>query len=193
MNAYRRPKNLRNILVKAKLPALEEKRQDQIPNSDRDDACQCKECRYCDILVHSGWIKSHYNGKEHMCKKNVTCKSSNLIYCIECTRCDLQYVGQTMNKLMMRFQAHWQTIDNKQIKYDVAKHFNEGQHEGTKDIRIYVLDFIYAHPKSEMAKSLRDMIEFHWIYRLRTCLPMGLNTMEKKTTSLQMEEVLEVL
>ena len=84
-----------------------------------------------------------------------------------------------MNKLMMRFQAHWQTIDNKQIQYDVSKHFNEKDHQGTKDMRIYVLDFIYAHPKSEMAKSLRDTIEFHWIYRLRTCLPMGLNTMDK--------------
>ena len=136
-------------------------------------------CRYCKILDKSGRITSHYNGRVYTCKKNVTCKSSNLIYCIECTRCGLQYVGQTMNKLMMRFQAHWQTIDNKQIQYDVSKHFNEKDHQGTKDMRIYVLDFLYAHPQSEMAKSLRDTIEFPWIYRLRTCLPMGLNTMDK--------------
>ena len=102
-----------------------------------------------------------------------------MIYCIECTRCGLQYIGQTMNKLMMRFQAHWQTIDNKQIQYDVSKHFNGTDHQGTKDLKIYVLDFIYAHPKSEMAKSLRDTIEFHWIYRLRTSLPIGMNTMDK--------------
>ncbi len=180
INAYKRPKNLRDILVKAKLPKLEEAdKLNRQPNSLTLNACNRKECRYCDILDRSGRITSKFSGREYTCKKNVTCKSSNLIYCIECTRCGLQYVGQTMNKLMMRFQAHWQTIDNKLIKYDVAKHFTEGEHEGTKDMKIYVLDFIYAHPKSEMAKSLRDTIEFHWIYRLRTCLPMGLNTMDK--------------
>ena len=92
------------------------------------------------------------------------CKSSNLIYCIECTRCGLQYVGETMDKMMTRFQAHWQTIDNKQTQYDVSEHFNEQSHQGTKDMKIY---------------ELRDTIEFHWIYRLETCLPMGLNTMDK--------------
>ena len=63
-------------------------------------------------------------------------------------------MGQTTNKLITRFQANWQTIDNKQVQYDVAKDFNRNQLNGIKDMKIYTLDFIYVHSKSEIAKSL---------------------------------------
>ena len=40
-----------------------------------------------------------------MSKIQVNCQSSNLIYLITCTHCQIQYVGQTKNRLLIRFQG----------------------------------------------------------------------------------------
>ena len=67
---------------------------------------------------------------------------------------------------------------------DIGRHFNLSGHQGVADIEVFVLDYIYVHPGSECAQSLRLLIEHNWIHRLRTMLPMGLNTMQNiKLTS----------
>ena len=51
------------------------------------------------------------------------CGSENIIYLITCTRCGIQYVGETVNTLRFRMNAHRQSIkDNKDTL--VAIHFN---------------------------------------------------------------------
>ena len=84
-----------------------------------------------------------------------------------------------MNRIIDRFQAHFQTVKSKNLNYDVSHHFNQSNQLGVKDIKVYILDFIYAGPRTTAGKALRDIIEFHWIHRLRTTLPMGINTINK--------------
>ena len=79
---------------------------------------------------------------------------------------------------MDRFGGHWTDIGKAQLT-DIGKHFTSKNHNGGSDMEIHILDFIHAHPKSEFGSALRDKIEFHWIQRLRTQLPMGLNAMDK--------------
>ena len=51
------------------------------------------------------------------------CGSENIIYLITCTRCSIQYVGETVNALRFRMNAHRQSIrDHKETL--VAMHFN---------------------------------------------------------------------
>ena len=83
---------------------------------------------------------------------NVTCKSSNLIFCIQCHKCKKQYVGQTKNTLMQRFKGHWMDIGSKDPKSDVGKHFSDKDHNGGVDMELYVVDFIHVHPQSEFLK-----------------------------------------
>ena len=178
--AYRRPKNLRDILVRAKLPDNNgTNNETSLPLSESANACRTRNCRYCKILDHSGRIKSHTTGREYNCKKHVTCKSSNLIYCITCTSCGMQYVGQTKLRLMDRFGNHFTSIQRNDGKNDVCKHFNGTGHAGIDNLQLHILDFIHAAPNSEFGRALRDHIEFHWIQRLRTQLPHGINTMDK--------------
>ena len=178
---YRRPKSLRNILVSTKIRREEPAkpgRDDQRPLSTHANACKYKNCRYCPLLDTSGKITSTFSGKSFPTKYNVTCKSSNLIYCITCKVCKKQYVGQTMNRLMDRFGAHFTDILNN-LNKDVSRHYNLVGHHGYKDMTIHILDFINAHPRSKMGASLRDIIEFHWIEKLRSVIPFGINTMDK--------------
>ena len=44
---------------------------------------------------------------------------------------------------------------------------------------IHVVNFIFIHLKNEHGITLRLQIEFNWIQRLRTMLPMGLNTKDR--------------
>ncbi len=178
---YRRPKNLRGLLVRAKLPQqieVHEKRNLSISSN----SCKTKNCRYCPILDKTGRIKSHVTGREYQSKINVTCKSSNLIYCITCKTCGMQYVGQTKLCLMDRFGTHFTSNNRYDGKNDVCKHFKQPNHSGAKDLKLHIVDFIFAKPESEKGKVLRDHIEFNWIQRLRTQLPHGINTMDKSTS-----------
>ncbi len=181
---FRRPKNLRDILVRAKLP--KQKTQGEMTkklNSQNRNKCSNLKCNYCPLINKSGRITSTKTGREYTCKSNVTCRSSNLIYCINCRICKKQYVDQTGDPIIKRFQGHFTSIRSKDLSNDVGRHFNMGDHNGTCDIEIFVLDFIYAPPKTEFGLTLRLQIEFNWIHRLRTMLPCGINTKDKTPLS----------
>ena len=176
--SYKRPKNLRDILVRARLPKLNEEVED---GNHTENVCKNKQgtCRYCNNLNTTGRIKSTFSGREYASKHNVCCKSSNLIYCIQCRICQKQYVGQTKNSLMQRFQGHWTDIKSENPKSDVGRHFNLKNHTGGENMEIFIVDFIHAHPDTQFAVSLHNEIEFHWIQRLRTMTPHGINTMDR--------------
>ena len=181
LTAYRRPKNLRDLLVRARLPRPrpeeeEANKGDQNPSNP----CLTKKCRYCPRINTSGRIKCSYTGREYVAKHNVTCKSSNLIYCLTCKKCDIQYVGQTKNRLMDRFPAHFYNIGHNRPNSEIGKHFNQADHNGLDDVEIHIVDFIHAHPAGNKAKYLRDLVEFNWVQRMHSNAPQGLNSMDPR-------------
>lgn len=111
--------------------------------------------------------------------KNVTCKSSNLIYCLSCKQCGQQYVGQTQQTLMKRVYAHIYSINTKG-ETSVARHFNMHAHNGVSDLKTHVLEFVHSHPDKKETQSIRDTLELKWIHRLRTVFPSGMNVMDTR-------------
>ena len=172
---YRKCMNTRDYLVRALLPPpLEEDK----PNKTCSIPCPTYNCRYCSHLNKTGSITSSTTGRKYKCKHNVTCRSSNVIYCLTCKVCSKQYVGQTKRKLMRRLYEHLRNIGNKNTEDPVGRHWTLPDHTGPKDVEVHILDFIHAHPETSTSQRLRDTIEKNWIHRLRTCLPSGLNTMD---------------
>ena len=170
---FRKPTNIKQILVRAKLGNTPE------PNSNStSNPCKTKNCRYCPKLNKRGRIICTMTKRSYITKHNVTCKSSNLIYCMTCTRCNIQYVGQTKNRLMDRFQSHFYNIGHNRPGSEIGKHFNSPDHNGLDYVEITILDFIHAHPAGSKSKKLRDLIEFNWIQRLHSNAPTGLNVMD---------------
>ena len=106
ITAFRKPKSLSDVLVKARLPISKSPPTQSLPSNP----CKTKDCRYFPKLNTSGRITCTATKRSYMAKFSVTCKSSNLIYCITCTKCKIQYVGQTKNRLMDRFQGHFYNI-----------------------------------------------------------------------------------
>ena len=149
--------------------------------SETVNACTRK-CRYCPLLDTSGTIISTRTKCTYKCKQKMTCKSSNLIYCIQCTICHKQYVGQTLNTLQQRFQEHFEDVQKATVEKDIGRHFNLADHQGSKNMKIFILDFIYEHPRTKLAQDLWNIVQHDWIQRLRSQLPWGLNTMDKSPT-----------
>jgi hypothetical protein len=173
----RRCKNLKSQLVRARVPE-----PTPIRNKKHtiQNPCKTRNCKYCQKLDTSGRIMSTILQREYSSKIYVSCKSQNIIYCITCKKCQLQYVGQTKNRLIDRFGKHFYHIKKPDLSLPIGKHFNKPDHKGLEDIKIHIVDFIHAHPDSKSASKLRDQIEKNWILRLRTFAPFGLNTMDVK-------------
>ena len=176
VKGYKRPKNLKDHLVRARTifkeettpPSCEKTKDKSITNE-----CTKTNCKYCKILNKWGKIKSKITGMNHTTKHNITCNSSNVICCIECKTCNTQYVRQTKRKIKERIREHLLTIKKNHGRNDVLMHFNLCDHHGTEDVQEYILDFISRDPDSLMAGRLRNITEFNtWIHRLKT--PQGL-------------------
>ena len=154
--------------------------------------CRNFKCKTCPFLDTNNTITSVVTKESFPAKTNISCHSSNLIYCIYCKICGLQYVGQTKRELSQRLQEHLLNIkhlyslkNNPNYKFprtfvphSVGLHFSSEHHSGQKDLKIKVLDFIKVHPQSLKAKNLRLKIEKKWIHTLRTPAPQGMNMMD---------------
>ena len=142
--------------------------------------CPLNDCRYCRLLNKTGTIKSTTTGIIHNTMRNISCRSSNVIYAITCKNCDIQYVGQTLLRLKDRFVGHFGDIKNSLQDKPVGKHFSQGTHRGIDDVRITILEFIKMPPRSPQAATIRHRVETKWTHVLRTLAPQGLNLENSK-------------
>ena len=136
---------------------------------------QTRDCRYCPLLNKTGTITSTTTGIKHHCMVKVSCRSSNLVYAITCTRCGLQYVGQTLLRLKDRFVGHLGDINNGNMDKPISAHFAHDGHNGLKDMSISILEFIKKPPRSPQSITIRSRVERNWTHQLRTLAPQGLN------------------
>lgn len=99
----------------------------------------CKKgCRVCPALNRNGKIKSKKQKDRYTTMYNVNCQSSNLVYCIKCKICKVEYVGQTKRILKERINEHISSMKNAYKKTEVSRHFCRHDHNGIEDMQIFV-------------------------------------------------------
>ena len=170
MVAYRKPKSLAQYLVRARFTNAPKE------NINGTLKCTSRNCQICNFLCLGDTFCSNKNGKEFKINYNLDCNCSNVIYLINCTKCKVQYVGSTTTRFRTRFNNHKSRVNahvnlslNQKGKDDlIYRHFNSDGHRGLEDMQIQLID----HVKGE--KELRER-ENHWIYKLATLAPHGLN------------------
>ena len=88
--AYTRPKNIRDLLIRAKLPSKTRQRR-KLPGMKR-----CKEnCSICPYVNSCKSVKSTYTDNIVPLNKEFDCLTQNLVYLVHCKKCNDQYVGET--------------------------------------------------------------------------------------------------
>ena len=105
------------------------------------------------------------------------CQTQNLIYIIQCNRCDLQYIGETKRRLKDRFNEHRRTIDNPDAKSEpitAAKHFLCSPNHTANDMPLIPIEKTFSN-----RDSIREAREAFLIQKGRTINLDGLNIREE--------------
>jgi len=117
MMAFRRPKSLKGIIVRAKVKP----RQD----SPKGEPRPCNKSR-CQRLVPFAHTFKYRSGTYSAIKWRHTCKTSNAVYLMTCNVCNKQYVGETSMALNKWMHQHRSDCKNRKFnRSPVAAHFNK--------------------------------------------------------------------
>ena len=162
MVAYKQPPNLQRLLCKAKLPSKRhEKRR-------KTGLQRCyKPCDICPYVLNSKEYSSNKTKEKYQMKGFFTCNTQGIVYLISCTKCNMQYVGQTGRKLVDRIKEHIYYIGKK--KEATGTHFSTNNHNNS-DFRVQVIEKVIPN-----APQMRLDREDFWIRTLNTKSPSGLN------------------
>lgn len=138
--------------------------------SGNSGGCGTPNCKCCKVMSRKSRIISSHNGKSFPTPCHTNCQTQNVIYLLECTKCNKrnQYVGQTQRTINRRLAGH-RTASRFKTNLPLYKHFiNSPEHNFYNDIKITILE-------KTTQQQLNDK-ERHWINTLETVYPKGLNS-----------------
>ena len=103
----------------------------------------------------------------------MTCDTKNVIYMIQCTLCNKQYIGETKRRLKDRFNEHRRPVDKTNIKSaptTVSDHFLNSANHTASNILLILIEQICSS-----RDAIRKAKEAHYINLANTLEPNGLN------------------
>ena len=140
VTACRRCKNLKDILVRARLTNNN--------NSDTRGCARCDKsrCQVCQSMSDSDSLHSHVTKKDYKINFSFNCDSSNVVYLFDCVVCRFQYVSSTSTPFRLRFNNYKACYRRFRSGSSVPqmyffRHFSkEGHHGFLEDIRVTIID-----------------------------------------------------
>ena len=132
----------------------------------------------CENIKDTCTFKNKHLDKVHKINKNYNYNSKMAVYLIECKVCGEQYTGSAKTKFRSRAN-NYKSTQQKFVSKEVAlkqtlkqkrfyEHYCSDRHSGIEDWIITLID------SADTLKDLRKK-ELHWMYRLKTYAPCGLN------------------
>ena len=158
--AYRRPKNLKDHLVRAKVKTS----RGEIPGCYK---CSGRLCNLCNMLKEGETFASRKSGISFNIHRRFDCRSTNVIYLLTCKECGIQYIGET-NNFRLRMNNRKSHIGHKENN-PVARHYNLANHS-IQSLEIMIID---GNPS--WSRNERQERERFWMRQLQTLTPDGLN------------------
>ena len=126
----------------------------------------CRTCRHTGVIDK---YKSSVTAKVDCIKASADCKTTNMVYVIECTKCVIQHVGAAKNALDIQMNGHQSNIKNQLLEKPVAKPFISIGHF-LDNLSIFVAEKI-RRENSIFRKAKGS----YWIQTLQSLTPEGLN------------------
>jgi hypothetical protein len=136
LTAYRRQKNIRDHLIRAKVPT------DPKLHPERKQRGMKKCGKNCTACPYIREVKSlRINKNEWKINQSLNCEISNCVYLIECRKdnCDMKYVGETKRIIKFRLADHRGYVNTQDLTKATGLHFNSPGHS-LSDLRITVLE-----------------------------------------------------
>ena len=167
---FKRPPNLRNLLVRAHLPTLT---QPNFLNSVPFGNYRCGHCSQCNFTHKTSTFSHPRTGKPFNIKGVISCNSKNVIYMLKCP-CGLAYIGKTSRSLKTRISEHRSNIRTHDSRSPVAVHFTTFSHS-VSTLSYCGIELVKQPSRGGDLNALLLKREAFWIYTLDTLSPRGLN------------------
>ena len=147
--AYKRPANIKDKLVRAKVPDRAPPRPKRILNGMK----KCLNCPICPFVKTGQIVKSAQSEYRTEIKQNVDCQTKNIVYLLGCKKCQTQYVGESNRTLQSRFSEHLGYVKNKKLDKTTGEHFNTKGHT-ISDMEITIIEKV--HNTSDAFRKQRE-------------------------------------
>ena len=164
--AYRRPKNIKDILVRATV-----NKTPSVPGGYQP--CGRRNCMCCSAANTENTFTSYTTKEKYTIYNTTNCKTKNSIYVLTCETCGLQYVGEsetTFNKRLNNHRSYYTTNKN----CPLTRHLRAKGHPFEK-VRFQIIEV-----NTNWDTPTRQQREKFWIYQLKTLEPDGLNERDLK-------------
>lgn len=159
ISAYRKNKNLKDMLVRSRLPTGRSSGKKPVPFRE---------------FGPRRWITNPQTKAIHSIQPALKWDISNCVYLIYCTKCNIHYVGETRNTLSTRMTQHRYNIKHKKESHTlIVQHFIR---HGAASLKVMGLQHnrLWSH-------SMRKKVERAWINKLGSMHPWGLNEQLRMT------------
>ena len=177
ITSFRRNKNLGDLLNSKRL-----KNNQVVRPMIRNSKGASKPCysrknnKCCQQIKATDTFKSSKTGKTYSIYENLSCKSSWLIYLLECRLCPtMQYIGKSETPVNIRINKHRDDCKSPHT-IEIDQHFRQTGHDFNKHATFTLIETIKQTDQPKMKK--REMLEKRedfWIMRLQTLKPGGIN------------------
>ena len=137
--AFKRPKNIREILIKARVPSANIRTR-RVQNGYKK--CITPSCLTCPYSLPGKVIKASATDFKTEVNAPVSCDTKNVIYLISCQHCLQQYVGETHRPAKERFGNHRGYVNRKELEKATGQHFNLPGHS-ISDIKFQIIEKVY--------------------------------------------------
>ena len=162
--AYKRPKNIRDKIIRSKIPTKNQTRPIRvIPGMKK-----CNNCPICPYVKEGKRVKSSATNFSVEINRKVNCQSKNVVYCITCDRCNVQYIGESERKLQEKFTEHKGYALNAKLSKATGEHYSQKGHK-VSDMQVTILEKIFSSDP-----AFRKEREKYYIMKMN-CKYKGLN------------------
>ena len=172
MLAYKRPPNIKDLLIRAK---LHPERKKMLPRRRKMGFKRCQNKDRCRLCPYTGLAPGEVVGKVTIThsgevipiKSALDCQTENLLYILLCTKCLKQYLGETSKTAEERCVGHLNTILQQchvNTKTPVGQHFRAGGHSHS-DVKFIPFEKIFSRDpfvrkaRERMLINKHDLIE----------------------------------
>ena len=125
--------------------------------------CAKARCKTCKMITPTQIAKSA-SGATVKLRCNTSCKTTNVVYLITCTKCGKQYVGETGDHVNQRMNGHRDDWKHKRFERSpVAEHFCSPEHDFLKHAALCCLDH-----NPQWTDRTRKVGESYWTRLLNT-------------------------
>ena len=127
--AFRRNTNLGDILGQKNLKnGIVIRKKDIMNKSGRCSPCYTRSDNLCcNQIENTSTFRSQRTKKEFQIFHRVNCKSTFIIYLLECTKCGIQYIGKSERAMNIRLNKHRNDVFREDA-INVCRHFKQSRH-----------------------------------------------------------------